>query len=76
MTDQTQEAEANYFAMCLLMPEELVNEYIAKAGIQAFDLVDDPHIEAMAKAFGVSLQLMVIRLCTLGYFNFVRYKRF
>lgn len=67
--EQEREIEANYFAMCLLLPEDLVRAEVERLAPQGFDIDDDPAIVEMTKLFRVSLQLMVIRLCQLGYFK-------
>lgn len=56
-----EEKEANYFAMCLLMPEELVRREVSKMGGN-FDLEDDKAMRALANKFGVSIAVMTIRL--------------
>lgn len=65
-----EDAEANYFAMCLLMPEDLVRAEMKRVG--AIDLADDSKNEALTKlckTFRVSASLMVLRLGQLGYFG-------
>lgn len=59
------EDEANYFAMCLLMPEVLVRREAAKL---TFDLTSDDSLKYMAKLFGVSVLAMSIRLSQLKIF--------
>ena len=56
------EDEANYFALCLLMPEKLVREEVAKV---EWDLASDDALKYMARTFGVSLTAMAVRLCDL-----------
>lgn len=58
--DKTLEAEANYFAMCLLMPSHLVKKEVAKV-----QLTDDEAIKTLAKKFDVSITAMAIRLSQL-----------
>lgn len=58
------EAEANYFAMCLLLPERMLREEIAKAG--PISLVDDEQASKLAKKFGVSITMFMVRLVDLG----------
>lgn len=53
--------EANYFAMCLLMPERFVMAEIAKMGGRV-DFADDDQIAALAKKFKVSVTMMALRL--------------
>lgn len=60
------EREANLFAMCLLMPEKLVSEYVKKNG--GADLCDDEWLKRFAKTFGVSMTLASVRLRDLGLF--------
>lgn len=60
------EREANYFAMCLLMPEKLVRGWIAKYGITEWSLTDDDILKKMANDFGVSITLCALRLQDLG----------
>jgi Zn-dependent peptidase ImmA (M78 family) len=56
------EKEANYFAMCLLMPAHLVKQEVAKLTI---DLTDDTAIKSLAKTFDVSMTAMALRLSQL-----------
>lgn len=63
--DLTQEAEANYFAICLLMPDYMVHAEFAKLTPAERDI--DRIIPLLADKFQVSQQLMAIRLFTLGY---------
>ncbi len=58
--DPVEENEANYFAMCLLMPEEFVRAEVRKMG--GFDIEDDRAMSALASKFGVSVTLMTLRL--------------
>lgn len=51
-----QEREANYFASCLLMPEEWVKKEVKKNGLD---------IEKLSKSFNVSKQAITIRLLEL-----------
>lgn len=64
-----EEEEANYFAMCLLIPEDLLRADIARSGKLAFDLVDEPLIGQLANRYQVTPQLMLLRLIDLGYFK-------
>lgn len=61
---ETEEAEANYFAMCLLMPEQFVRDEIKKIG--KIDAVDGTGIEKLARKFRVSVPLMTLRIGQLG----------
>lgn len=56
--DPIQEAEANLFAMALLMPEELVRKELAKG----IDIAEDEEIKKLAKKFQVPIGLMAIRI--------------
>ncbi|MHC4620567.1 MAG: ImmA/IrrE family metallo-endopeptidase [Planctomycetota bacterium] len=64
-SDQDIEREANYFAMCLLMPEDWLHHELA--GQPPFDIESDERIAELAKHYGVSVQLMMMRLHQLGY---------
>lgn len=56
------ESEANHFAMCLLMPEQMVREHVNRWPL---DLTDDDGLERLAKKFGVSRTLAAKRLVAL-----------
>lgn len=58
--------EANYFAICLLMPEEFVRREIEKIP-SGLDVSDDRQMTTLAGKFNVSIGLMAIRLSQLGY---------
>jgi Zn-dependent peptidase ImmA (M78 family) len=58
-----QEWEANEFAACILMPEELVINEMKKIQI---DYADDAWIKKLADKFEVSVSAMSIRLSRLG----------
>lgn len=58
------EREANYFAMCLLMPESFVRAECKKIG--KIDAVDGTGIKRLALKFRVSVPLMTLRLGQLG----------
>ena len=60
------EEGANYFAMCLLMPEDLINKEAKKYATHA-DLFDDRWVKKLSDKFGVSPNLMLIRLGQLGF---------
>jgi len=60
----TEEREANYFAMCLLMPESFVRSVMKKIGV--IDVVDGTGIEKLARKFRVSIPLMTLRIGQLG----------
>lgn len=59
-----EDREANYFAMCLLMPEAFVRREVAALG--GVDLSDDKVLRALARKFQVSLGMMALRLGQLG----------
>lgn len=61
------EEEANYFAMCLLMPANMVKDEIKKYG--NIDLGDDKFLKHMAKTFDVSTTAMALRLTHLRIFK-------
>lgn len=55
------EAEANRFAVSLLMPADMVRLEVRKLG--GIDIEDDrKKIAGLARKFGVSVQLMTMRL--------------
>ena len=58
------EQEANYFAMCLLMPEQFVRVDITAMG--GIDLTEDRQIRDLAKRYQVSVAMMTLRLAQLG----------
>jgi Zn-dependent peptidase ImmA (M78 family) len=64
--------EADLFARCLLMPEDLVRKQLEKrakaATLAAIDLCDDDClvVNKLAKDFQVSYAMMIIRLQELG----------
>ncbi len=64
---EMQEREANYFALCLLMPEQFVREYVDRAKFKNYgvDLASDKFITEMGKHFQVPLTAAAIRLCQL-----------
>jgi len=53
------EDEANYFALCLLMPEKILREEVKKVN---FDLTSDDAIKYLARTFEVSITAMAVRL--------------
>lgn len=69
------EIEANSFAIELILEEALFRREVAyelahpSREIVGFDLLDDPLVAKLAKKFVVTEQLLVIRLCQLGYFE-------
>jgi Zn-dependent peptidase ImmA (M78 family) len=61
--DQIMEAEANAFAMELLMPADWLRADIEKLG--GIDIDDDKKLSRLAKKYSVSLQVMAIRIAEL-----------
>ncbi|HEY0974639.1 MAG TPA: ImmA/IrrE family metallo-endopeptidase [Solimonas sp.] len=59
---EIEEVEANAFAACLLMPEEMLN---ARRDSMVFDLEDETEIQRLATQFKVSRQAMNFRLFNL-----------
>ncbi|SDO58025.1 protein of unknown function [Paenibacillus sp. yr247] len=62
------EMEANAFAASLLMPEDMIEEYI-KNHHGYIDYNDDKEIKKMAETFQVSVQALMIRLAKLRKFD-------
>ena len=60
MSEESQEHEANYFAMCLLMPEPLLRAEVAK--IKHFDICNEKHMKKLADIFQVSVAMMAMRI--------------
>ncbi len=58
------EREADLFAMCLLMPTDMVRTYMEG---KSLDLTDDSTLNALAKKFAVTATLAAKRLADLGY---------
>ena len=65
-TGTKHEREANEFAACILMPENLMRREIEKTGIE---YTDENLIKSLAKKFDVSTVSMSIRMSKLGLFN-------
>lgn len=65
-SSEWQEWEANEFAACILMPEELVKEEVKKIQIDYADDSDNSWIEQLAEKFNVSVSAMSIRMSRLG----------
>lgn len=63
-SDKVEEHEANYFAMCLLMPEQFLRKDLAE--MDGIDLTEDQPIRKLAQRYGVSVALMTLRLSQLG----------
>ena len=55
-----EDREADYFAMCLLMPEQFLRRDIAEMG--GIDLTEDRPIRKLAQRYGVSVAMMALRL--------------
>lgn len=60
------DARANYFAMCLLMPEDALRKEVNKYA-KSCDPFDDRWISKLSKKFGVEPNLMLVRLGQLGF---------
>ena len=62
--DRKMEEEANYFAMCLLMPEELIREEVKD--VPQIDIVEGrTGLKELAHKFAVSEPMMLARLIQL-----------
>ena len=59
----SKEAEANYFAMHLLMPSDLLRKEIRN--IKSFDMNNERHMADLAKRFQVSQAILGYRLAML-----------
>lgn len=59
-SDPVEDMEADYFAMCLLMPEEFVRQEVRSMG--GFDIEDEKAMRVLARKFQVSVPLMALRL--------------
>lgn len=57
---EQREREANQFAMCLLMPEELVRKELKRMG--GIDLADPNATKDLARRFQVSETMMAMRI--------------
>lgn len=60
------EQEANYFALALLMPREILIREIKSAKL---DLTNDVALKELAKKFGVSQTALMVRMSHLNLFN-------
>lgn len=58
---EQENAEANLFARCLLMPEKFLRRDVT----EPLDVCEDARIEKLAKRYQVTEQMMIIRLCEL-----------
>lgn len=63
--EQIREIEANYFAMCILMPEHMVHAEFAKLSKEDRDI--DRVFKVLSERFQVSTQVVALRLNELGY---------
>ena len=63
--DLVTEREANYFAICLLVPEQMLHDEFAKLTPAERDI--DHCVRILAERFQVSQQVMALRLNELGY---------
>lgn len=61
--NEDEEREANYFAMCLLMPEEFLKEDVAKLKDKSLEAA----VGELAKRYKVSEPMMTLRLGQLGF---------
>ena len=69
MTDEEiREREANLFAICLLMPEKLVRQWLRDN--PPMDFSEDDTLKKLAKDFAVSMTVAAIRLQQLGVLKF------
>jgi Zn-dependent peptidase ImmA (M78 family) len=59
------DAEANFFAMCLLMPGDFVRDWAKKYAPNGFQITGE-EVKLFAKDFGVSETMAVLRLADLG----------
>lgn len=75
--EEEHDIEANFFAIELLLEEDRFRRevgYLISSPMRqqdyrgAIDLLDDPIIPQLAKKFVVTEQLIILRLCMLGYF--------
>lgn len=64
--EEQEEQEANYFAMCLLMPEDMIRSEIKRRGMESYDLIDGGvQMRELAEAFQVSETMLLMRLVQL-----------
>ncbi|WP_347358474.1 ImmA/IrrE family metallo-endopeptidase [Bdellovibrio sp.] len=59
------EIEANYFAACILMPEDKLQKCVSE--LFSSNFMPASGIETLARNFKVSTTAMTVRLCDLGY---------
>lgn len=53
------DAEANYFAMCLLVPEDLLRRAVQDEG---YEITDDRDLIRLSKQFAVPMGVMALRI--------------
>lgn len=53
------DAEANYFAMCLLVPEDLLRKAVKDRG---YDFTEDRDLILLSKQFAVPMGVMALRI--------------
>lgn len=63
---EQKEREADYFAMCLLMPDSEVYRLLKAHLKDGYRRLDDKDLQAWAKHFGVTLTTLTSRLQDLG----------
>lgn len=51
------------------MPEEMIRYSVKMLCPYGLDLVEEPAVKVLANKYKVSEQMMIIRLCQLGYFD-------
>ena len=68
MSTSEEDREANVFALALLMPKKLVEQWLAKNHAKWFQ-TDDDLLKKIAKDFAVSMTVAAIRLHELGYWK-------
>lgn len=73
MKDRDMEAEANIFAVLLLVPKDLLLKEIDKLG--GVDLSEDKDIKHLCKIFQVSISTMTLRFQLLGMPNLFKHNR-
>lgn len=71
--DKDMEAEANIFAVCLLIPKDLLLAEIDKMG--GIDLSEDKDMIYLCKKFQVPMAAMALRFQLLGVFNLHKHNR-
>jgi Zn-dependent peptidase ImmA (M78 family) len=59
------EADANEFAMCLLMPRDFLVRDFTELCPEGIDIVEDPRILKLAERYKVTPQMMMLRLVQL-----------